>query len=65
MKPVVIQLCVHNLCLVYHICHADFECEEFKNFLAGGVVKFITIDFTNDKSVLGQIALVVGNPFDL
>ena len=33
-KPVMIQVCVHNLCLVYHICHADIECEEFKKFLA-------------------------------
>ena len=32
-KPTVIQVCVHNLCLVYHICHADVECEDFKNFL--------------------------------
>ena len=22
-KPVVIQVCVHKVCLVYHICHAD------------------------------------------
>ena len=26
-KPVVIQVCVHNVCLVYHICHADVECQ--------------------------------------
>ena len=32
-KPVVIQVCVHDLCLVYHICHADVECLDFKNFL--------------------------------
>ena len=25
-KPVVIQVCMHNLCLVYHICHANVEC---------------------------------------
>ena len=25
-KPAVIQVCVHNICLVYHICHADVEC---------------------------------------
>ena len=25
-KPAVIQVCVHDLCLVYHICHADVEC---------------------------------------
>src|SRR5215216_5315840 len=30
MKPAVIQVCVHNLCLVYHICQADVECKEFK-----------------------------------
>ena len=34
-KPTVIQVCVHDLCLVYHICHADVECEEFKKFLKG------------------------------
>ena len=52
MKPVVIQVCKHNLCLVYHICHADVECEEFKNFLKGGRVKFVTVDFRNDRDVL-------------
>ena len=25
-KPTVIQVCMHDLCLVYHICHADVEC---------------------------------------
>ena len=65
MQPAVIQVCVHDLCLVYHICHVDVECEEFKNFLKGGLVKFVTVDFRNDKTVLGQIGLVVGNPFDL
>ena len=49
-KPAMIQVCVHDLCLVYHICHADVECEEFKNFLKGSRVKFVTVDFTNDKS---------------
>ena len=48
-KPAVIQVCVHDLCLVYHICHADVECLDFKNFLASNLVKFITVDFTNDK----------------
>ena len=48
-KPAVIQVCVHDLCLVYHICHADVECEEFKNLLKGGLVKFVTVDFTNNK----------------
>ena len=32
-KRVVIQVCLHNVCLVYHICHADVECQDFKNFL--------------------------------
>ena len=32
-KPAVIQVCMHDLCLVYHICHADVECNDFKNFL--------------------------------
>ena len=48
MKPTVIQVCVHNLCLVYHRCHADVESEDFKNFLGGGKVKFVSVDFTND-----------------
>ena len=64
-KPAVIQVCVHDLCLVYHICHADVECEEFKKFLKGGRVKFVTLDFRNDKEILGRIGLVVGDPFDL
>ena len=57
MQPAVIQVCVHDLCLVYHICHVDVECEEFKNFLGGGKVKFISVDFRNDKEVLGRIVL--------
>ena len=36
-----------------------------KKFLKGGRVKFVTVDFRNDKEVLGPIGLVVGNPFDL
>ena len=64
-KPAVIQVCVHDLCLVYHICHADVECQDFKDFLESNLVKFVTVDFTNDKEVLGRIGLVVGNTFDL
>ena len=56
---------MHELCLVYHICHADVECQDFKNFLEDKTVKFVTVDFKNDKEVLGRIVLVVGNPFDL
>ena len=64
-KPTVIQVCVHDLCLVYHICHADVECEEFKKFLKGGRVKFVIVDFGNNKEVLRWIGLIVGNTFDL
>ncbi|VAH15391.1 unnamed protein product [Triticum turgidum subsp. durum] len=64
-KPAVIQVCVHNVCLVYHICHADVECQDFKNFLEDKTVKFITVDFKNDKEVLRRIGLILGNPFDL
>ena len=59
-KPAMIQVCIHNVCLVYHICHADVECQDFKNFLKDERVKFITVDFRNDRDVLGQIGLVVG-----
>ena len=52
-KPAVIQVCVHDLCLVYHICHADVECQDFKNFLKSDLVKFVIVDFTNDKRFLG------------
>ena len=31
MKPTMIQVCVHNLCLVYHICHADVQCEDLRS----------------------------------
>ena len=64
-KPAVIQVCVHDLCLVYHICHADVECQDFKDFLESNLVKFVTVDFGNDKEVLRLIGLVVGNTFDL
>ena len=56
---------MHDLCLVYHICHADVECQDFKNFLKDKTVKFVIVDFKNDKEVLGRIGLVVGNPFDI
>ena len=42
-KPAVIQVCVHNVCLVYRICHADVECQDFKNFLKDKRVKFVTV----------------------
>ena len=58
MKPAVIQVCVHNLCLVYHIYHADVGCQDFKNFLKDKTVKFVTVDFKNDKEVLGRICLI-------
>ena len=64
-NPAVIQVCVHNVCLVYHIFHADVECQDFKNFLKDKTVKFIIVDFKNDKEILGRIGLIVGNPFDL
>ena len=64
-KPAVIQVCIHNVCLVYHICHADVECQDFKDFLESNLVKFVTIDFGNDKEVLRWIGLVVGKSFDL
>jgi hypothetical protein len=64
-KPAVIQVCVHNLCLVYHICHANVRCQNFEEFLKDERVKFVTVDFNNDKEVLGRIGLVVHQPFDL
>ena len=49
-----IQVCVHNVCLVYHIRHADVECQDFKDFLESNLVKFVTIDFvTTKKSYIG------------
>ena len=64
-KPAVIQVCVNDLCLVYHICHADVECQDFKNILEDKTIKFVTVDFKNNKEVLRRIGLVVGNPFNL
>ena len=64
-KPVVVQVCEHNVCLVYHICHANLECLDFKNFLKDERLKFLTVDLRNDRSVLGWIGLIVGQPFDL
>ena len=51
-KPIVIQVSVHNVCLVYHICHADVECQDFKNFLESNLVKFIIVGFGNDKEIM-------------
>ena len=47
------------------MCHANVKCENFNNFLTDDRVKFVTVDFHNDKKVLGWIGLVVGQPFDL
>ena len=35
------------------------------DFFESNLVKFINVDFGNDKEVLGRIGLIVGNPFDL
>lgn len=64
-KPAMIQVCVHNFCMVYHICHADVRCQNFEKFLKDEKVKFITVDFGNDKEVLGRIGLIVQQPFDI
>ena len=56
---------MHDLCLVYHICHADIECQDFKDFLESNLVKFVIVDFTTNRRVLGRVGLVVGKPFDL
>ena len=64
-KPGMIQVCIHNLCLVYHICNADIRCQDSEFFLKDKRVKFVTKDFTNDRKVLDQVGLFVGQPFDL
>ena len=64
-KSAVIQVCVHNVCLVYHICQADVECQDFKNFLKDKIVKFVTVDFKNDRDVLCRIGHGVGQRIDL
>ena len=51
-KPAIIQVCKHDICVGYHICHADVECLDFKNFLKSNLVKFVIVDFGNDKEVL-------------
>ena len=51
--------------MVYHICHANIECQDFKNFLKSDLFKFVTLDFTNNIRVLERIGLVVGKPFNL
>ena len=51
--------------MVYHICHADVECQDFKNFLEDERVKFVTVDFRKDRDVLRRIGLVVGQPLNL
>ena len=65
MNPAVIQVCVHNVCLVYHICQANVRCQDFEFFLKDKRGKFITVDFMNDMRVLDRIGLVVGQPFNL
>ena len=64
-KPDVIQVYVHNVCLVYHICHADIRCQHYEVFLKDKIVKFVIIEFMNERRVLGRIGLVVGQTFDL
>ena len=38
--------------MVYHICHASIECQDLMDFLESNLVKFVTVDFRNDKDVL-------------
>ena len=56
---------MHDLYLVYPICHADVECQDVKNFLKEKRVKFVTVGFKNNNDVLRRISLIVGQPFDL
>ena len=51
--------------IIYHIFHAEVECQEFKNFLKDERVKFVTLYFRNDMDVLGRIGLIAGQPFAL
>lgn len=51
-RAAVIQICLDNFCLIYHICHTDMHCQSFENSLKDKQVRFIGNGTENDKKVL-------------
>ena len=67
-KAVVLQLCVGQECLVYHICQADEGVsEKFKRFLRNRRYKFAGVDTTADRRMINhsEHILLIDNHIDI
>lgn len=64
-RPTVIQVCVDNYCLVYHICNANKHYPNFAKFLNAATIKSFSVGIENDSKVLGRSPLNVVGHLDL
>ena len=65
-KADVLQLCVGQDCLVYHIaCAADEISWEFKGFIRSWRYKFVGFDITSDTNMLRRSDLSIYNHIDI
>lgn len=65
-KAAVLQLCVGQDCLVYHIaCAADPISKKFDDFLRNWRYKFAGFDITRDRKMLGKYNLYINRHVDI
>ncbi|CAM0873711.1 unnamed protein product [Alopecurus aequalis] len=65
-KAAVVQLCVGQECLVYHVsCLAEDISVKFKKFLLNSFYKFADFDITEDTKKLARSHLFISNHIDI
>ena len=65
-KAVVLQLCVGQDCLVYHVvCVADEMSFKFRSFLQTRRYKFVGFDITRDTTMLQHSGIPIFHHFDI
>ncbi|KAM3336479.1 hypothetical protein ACQJBY_030463 [Aegilops geniculata] len=64
-RAAVLQLCVANECLVYHIAHARHVPAMLRRFLADRDIVFCGAGIKQDQEMLGYYGLNIASSFDL
>ncbi|KAM3355245.1 hypothetical protein ACQJBY_025808 [Aegilops geniculata] len=64
-RAAVLQLCVANECLVYHIVHARHVPAMLRRFLADEDIVFCAAGIKQDQEMLGHYGLKIASSFDL
>ncbi|XP_073351902.1 uncharacterized protein [Aegilops tauschii subsp. strangulata] len=64
-RAAVLQLCVANECLVYHIVHARHVPAMLRRFLADRDIVFCGAGIKQDQDMLGYYGLNIASSFDL